>query len=77
MSVFKEKWRFYPGSNLASQSLGFVAYKGDDLGGRYGLERQYDDQLSRNKDNPYINFFAEVFPILIKPYLVINHWRET
>ncbi len=61
LSVFKEKWRFYPGSNLASQSLGFVAYKGDDLGGRYGLERQYDDQLSRNKDNPYINFFAEVF----------------
>jgi len=61
LSIFKEKWRFYPGSNLASQSLGFVAYKGDELGGRYGLERQYNDELSRNKDNPYINFFAEVF----------------
>jgi len=61
LSVYKEKWRFYPGENLAAQTLGFVAYKGDELAGRYGLERQYDTQLSRNKDNPYINFFAEVF----------------
>ena len=61
VSVFKEKWRFYPGASLASQSLGFVAYKGNELGGRYGLERQYDANLSRGKDNPYINFFAEVF----------------
>ena len=61
VSIFKEKWRFYPGSNLAAQSLGFVAYKGDDLGGRYGLERQYNDKLSQDKDNPYVNFFAEVF----------------
>lgn len=61
LSIYKEKWRFYPGSNLASQSLGFVAYKGDELAGRYGLERQYNDQLSLDKDNPYINFFAEVF----------------
>ncbi|MFA6585633.1 MAG: penicillin-binding protein 2 [Candidatus Paceibacterota bacterium] len=61
LSVYKEKWRFYPGANMASQSLGFVAYKGDELGGRYGLERQYENVLARNKDNPYINFFAEVF----------------
>jgi len=61
ISVYKEKWRFYPGANLASQSLGFVAYKGDDLSGRYGIERQYNNELSRNKDNPYINFFAKVF----------------
>lgn len=61
VSIFKEKWRFYPGENLASHTLGFVAYKGDELGGRYGLERQYDKELSRNKDNPYVNFFAEVF----------------
>lgn len=61
LTIYKEKWRFYPGANLASQSLGFVAYKGDDLSGRYGLERQYDNELSRNKDNPYVNFFAEVF----------------
>lgn len=61
VSLVKEKWRFYPGGSLASHTLGLVGYKGDELGGRYGLERQYDDELSRNKDNPYINFFAEVF----------------
>jgi len=61
LTIYKEKWRFYPGANLASQSLGFVAYKGDDLSGRYGLERQYNNELSRNKNNPYVNFFAEVF----------------
>lgn len=61
VSVFKEKWRFYPGGNLASHALGFVGFQGDELAGRYGLEREYDDVLSRNKDNPYVNFFAEVF----------------
>ncbi len=61
LSIYKEKWRFYPGNYLASQTLGFVAYKGDELEGRYGLERQYNSTLSMNKDNPYVNFFAEVF----------------
>jgi cell division protein FtsI/penicillin-binding protein 2 len=66
VSIFKEKWRFYPGGNLASHTLGFVGYKGDELGGRYGLERQYDDLLSRDTNNPYVNFFAEVFSNLRK-----------
>ncbi len=61
VSIFKEKWRFYPGNNLASHTLGLVAYDNNDLGGRYGLERQYDSTLARSVDNPYINFFAEVF----------------
>lgn len=61
VSIFKEKWRFYPGNNMSSHALGFVGYKGNELGGRYGLERQYNDVLTRNADNPYVNFFAEVF----------------
>lgn len=59
--IYKEKWRFYPGGSMASHTLGFVAYKGDELGGRYGLERQYDSTLSVGKDESYVNFFAEVF----------------
>ncbi len=59
--LYKEKWRFYPGNSLASQVLGFVAYKGDILAGRYGLERYYNDTLTLQKDNLYVNFFAEVF----------------
>lgn len=61
VEMHKEKWRFYPGNNVAAHSLGFVGYNGDSLEGRYGLERQYNNILSRDKDNPYVNFFAEVF----------------
>lgn len=59
--IYKQKWRFYPGGSLASHLLGFVGYKGNELAGRYGLEREYNDVLSRNESNPYVNFFAEVF----------------
>lgn len=61
LNIFKEKWRFYPGGNMASHVLGLVGYKDNELGGRYGLERQYNAELSRNNKNPYVNFFAEVF----------------
>jgi cell division protein FtsI/penicillin-binding protein 2 len=66
VSIFKEKWRFYPGDSLASHMLGLVGYNGNQLAGRYGLERQYDSVLARNIDNPYVNFFAEVFSNLNK-----------
>lgn len=68
VSVFKEKWRSYSGESLASHTLGFVGYKGDELGGRYGLERQYDRELSRGKNEPYVNFFAEVFSNIQKSF---------
>ena len=61
-----EKWRYYPGNTLASQTLGFVGYTGDDLVGEYGLEREYNDVLSRSKADLYVNFFAELFTNLHK-----------
>jgi len=61
VNIFKEKWRFYPGKNLASHVLGLVGYKDSELGGRYGIERQYNAELTREGNSPYINFFAEVF----------------
>lgn len=61
VSVFKEKWRFYPGQELASHTIGFVGYNGDTLEGRYGLEKKFDSVLKRSEDDPYINFFAEIF----------------
>lgn len=66
VNIFKEKWRFYPGEFMASESLGLVGYKDTELGGRYGLEREYNTELSRNNNNPYVNFFAEVFSDLSK-----------
>ncbi len=61
VDIYKEKWRFYPGGALFSHGIGFVGFKGKELAGRYGLERFYNDTLSRKKDTAYVNFFAEVF----------------
>lgn len=61
ISIFKDNWRFYPGGTLASHTLGFLAYKGDDRVGQYGVERFYNETLSKPKDEAYVNFFAEVF----------------
>jgi len=61
VNIFKERWRFYPGNDLASHAVGFVAYSGDSLSGRYGLERFYNSVLERETDKLYVNFFAEVF----------------
>lgn len=61
ITIYQEKWRYYPGGTLSARMLGFVAYKGDTVGGRYGLERNYDNVLSRAGADTDINFFAEVF----------------
>jgi cell division protein FtsI/penicillin-binding protein 2 len=61
VNIEKERWRYYPGDSIASRILGFVGYDGDKLVGRYGLEKYYEDILSRNSNQAYVNFFAEVF----------------
>lgn len=61
VSVYREKWRFYPGAELAAKAIGFVSYKDDIRIGRYGLERYYNDVLSRGENSFYVNFFAEIF----------------
>lgn len=61
VSLHQEKWRFYPGGSLSAHVLGFVGWDGDLQNGRYGLERQYEDNLGRGDNGPYMNFFAEVF----------------
>lgn len=58
----RERWRAYPGSTRAAQSIGFVAYADDDtLAGRFGLERYYNDVLVRDSVGVFGNFFAELF----------------
>jgi len=68
VSIYKEKWRFYPGGNLAAHALGFVGFRGDELSGRYGLEKGYNSTLSQGADSPYVNFFAEVFSNINKKF---------
>ena len=62
ISVTRERWRMYPASTKAAQSIGFVAFDNDDtLAGRFGLERYYNDVLDRNAAGLFGNFFAELF----------------
>ena len=66
LQVFKDRWRFYPANSLASQTIGFLAFKGDDFAGRYGLESSYENTLKRSK-GAYVNFFAQIFSNIKKP----------
>jgi stage V sporulation protein D (sporulation-specific penicillin-binding protein) len=66
VSLYRNSWRFYPANEMASHAIGFLAYKGDDFGGRYGLERTYQDVLARTDQHLYVNFFAEVFSDISK-----------
>lgn len=68
VTLERQKWRFYPGEQMAAQTLGFVAYKGDERVGQYGLERVYNSTLARKEDELYINFFAEVFSGLTRSF---------
>ncbi|MEK7635022.1 MAG: penicillin-binding protein 2 [Patescibacteria group bacterium] len=61
VTMSTDKWRFYPGNSLASNVIGFVGFNGDQLAGRYGLERYYEDVLKIDPSKAYNNFFAEFF----------------
>ncbi len=45
----QERWRYYPGNGLASQTLGFLGYSDKGVVGRYGVEQQFDEILSGEK----------------------------
>jgi len=61
-----EEIRYYPGGKLASHTIGFLGYNGDNKMGQYGVEEYYEKFLSReikteeNKSNdPNINLSGE------------------
>ncbi len=63
VSVIPKTWRSYPGGSLAAHTLGIVGEdsKSSSVTGRYGLERVYEDVLSRSGSSNNINVFAELF----------------
>jgi len=61
VSVARERWRVYPGESMAAHAVGLIGFRGDELAGRYGLERFYQSTLERKGDNTFVNFFAEIF----------------
>ena len=61
VEVLRERWRYYPGGELAAASIGIVSYgSGETLQGQTGLEAQYEETLARS-GGLYKNFFAELF----------------
>src|SRR3989339_497405 len=56
VTISTDKWRFYPGGRLAASTIGFVAFNGDELAGRYGLERYYEDVLKKDPSKAYNSF---------------------
>lgn len=64
VQMYRNQWRYYPGDDLAAKVIGFVGYTDkseDELRGKYGLERYYDEALLREKEVRSVNFFAEIF----------------
>ncbi|MEK7135219.1 MAG: penicillin-binding protein 2 [Patescibacteria group bacterium] len=59
--VTRDRWRTYPGETMAAHAIGLIGYSGDELAGRYGLERFYESILGRDGDAVFVNFFAEIF----------------
>ncbi|MBY0110408.1 penicillin-binding protein 2 [Patescibacteria group bacterium] len=75
--IERERWRIYPAEDRAAQTVGFVAYDNDnDLAGRFGLERYYEDVLSRSNTGLFGNFFAELFANLDDAVGDANHARS-
>jgi cell division protein FtsI/penicillin-binding protein 2 len=73
LQIYKQKWRSYPFNNLASNVLGFMAYSGDELAGRYGVEHQYENTLVRKNETIFANVFVEMFSNLKKTFTDAEH----
>lgn len=59
--LYRNQWRYYPGKSLAARTIGFIGYEGNELTGKYGLERYYEETLQRESEEFSVNFFAEIF----------------
>jgi len=60
--IERERWRTYPAERKAAPTVGFVAFdEEDEVVGRYGLERYYQEILLRGDSGLFGNFFAELF----------------
>ena len=53
-----ERWRVYPAGDFASHLLGFIDAEGV---GRYGVERAYEDSLSKEPEKDFSFFASDSF----------------
>jgi len=45
IALLPETYRYYPGQNLAAQTIGFVGMSGSASGGQYGIEASFENEL--------------------------------
>ena len=69
VNAVRETWRSYPAGSMSAQTIGIIgqtntaqsASSSVVVEGRYGLERAYEDVLSRNSLSSSANMFAQIF----------------
>jgi cell division protein FtsI/penicillin-binding protein 2 len=61
VSFVKDNKRSYPEGDIGAKLIGFVGNDGKSVKGQYGIERYYNDVLSRSSSDTSVNFFAELF----------------
>jgi cell division protein FtsI (penicillin-binding protein 3)/stage V sporulation protein D (sporulation-specific penicillin-binding protein) len=66
VSFVKDNKRAYTQDSTGAKVLGFVGNDGVRMRGQYGIERYYDDVLTRDSEDRSINFFAELFTDVAK-----------
>lgn len=71
VTYVKDNKRSYPQDDVGAKVVGFVGSDGVHVRGQYGLERYYDDVLTRRSNETTVNFFAELFTD-IKKTIVSN-----
>jgi len=71
VTYIKDNKRSYPQDDVGAKVVGFVGSDGVNVRGQYGLERYYNDVLTRRSNETTVNFFAELFTD-IKKTIVSN-----
>lgn len=61
LTLVSKNNRVYTGEEIASKIVGFVGDDGRGIRGLYGVEKYYDEELSRNDEGVRVNFFADLF----------------
>lgn len=76
VSFVKDSKRAYPQDDIGAKVFGFVGNNGVRVGGQYGVEKYYDDVLSRDSLGHTINFFAELFTDVEKTVISNQNQEE-
>jgi cell division protein FtsI/penicillin-binding protein 2 len=59
-------WRVYPAERLAAHVIGWMGYQGDNLVGRYGIEREYQNKLQHQTPTKvsFVSFLGDTLSTL-------------